>query len=71
MFNHVQGDVNMAYEILRLPEVKKATGLSRSSIYLMMADGRFPKSTKLSLRAVGWERATIEAWIEQRISESQ
>jgi prophage regulatory protein len=45
--------------ILRLPKVLQATALSRSSIYVMMAEGRFPKPLKLGERAVGWPEAEI------------
>lgn len=33
----------MAISVLRLPEVKNRTGLSRSTIYLRIAQGNFPK----------------------------
>ena len=49
--------------ILRMPEVKKLTGLSRSSIYRMMADGIFPRSVSLGSRAVGWIVGDIRAWL--------
>lgn len=37
----------MTNTILRLPAVKTLTGLSRSTIYLRMADGTFPKAVSL------------------------
>jgi prophage regulatory protein len=40
--------------ILRLPQVRQITGLSRSSIYAMQDSHNFPHSIKLSPRAVGW-----------------
>ena len=60
----------MTYQILRLPEVKKVTGLSRSSIYLRLANGEFPKSISLGGRAVGWLESDIQAWLEQKRRES-
>lgn len=59
----------MAKRILRLPAVKIRTGKSRSTIYYEMGQGRFPLSIKLGLRAVGWDEAEIEAWLEARMSE--
>lgn len=41
----------MANVILRLPTVKARTGLSRSTIYLHVADGSFPRP--VSLGALG------------------
>ena len=45
------------HAILRLPEVKKSTGLSRSTIYLRISQGTFPKPVCLGRRAVGWPLA--------------
>lgn len=51
-------------KILRLPEVKAATGRSRSSIYQGMADGSFPRSVALGERAIGWRASDIENWLQ-------
>lgn len=59
------------YKILRLPEVKSQTGLSRSSIYLRIAEGTFPKQANLGGRAVGWSNESIQNWIKQRLAESR
>ena len=44
----------MNSRILRRPEVEHMVGLSRSTIYAMMAEGHFPKPVRLGRRAVGW-----------------
>ncbi len=59
------------YKILRLPEVKSRTGLSRSSIYLRISEGTFPKQTNLGGRAVGWDSMSIQQWISDRIESSR
>ena len=56
----------MAKRIIRLPTVEWRTGYKRSSIYAGMADGTFPPSIPLGIRAVGWDEAVIDAWIEAR-----
>ena len=61
----------MDNKILRLPVVKESTGLSRSTIYLRMAQGDFPKSISLGGRAVGWFEADIQDWLDQKRKESQ
>jgi prophage regulatory protein len=53
--------------ILRLPGVKKNTGLSRSTIYDKMKRGGFPKPVKIGERAVGWVEAEVEAWLKTRM----
>ena len=55
--------------ILRRAAVQKMTGLSRSTIYAMMAAGSFPKPIPLGLRAVGWAESEINAWLEARKAE--
>jgi prophage regulatory protein len=61
----------MAQAILRLPAVKVRTGLSRSSIYLQISQGTFPKPISLGPRAVGWIDAEIAEWVQQRIAQSR
>ena len=61
----------MEYKILRLSDVKAKTGLSRSTIYLRMAEGIFPQRISLGSRAVGWINSEVIDWIEHRISESR
>jgi len=52
---------------LRLPEVEKATGKKRSTIYRDIAAGRFPAPYDLgSSRSVGWLSTEISAWILSR-----
>ncbi|MEQ9011587.1 AlpA family transcriptional regulator [Algiphilus sp.] len=49
--------------ILRLPEVLERTGLTRSTLYGLVAQGRFPRPVRLAARAVGWKHSEISAWI--------
>lgn len=57
----------MATKILRLPDVKERTGLSRSTIYLRVANSKFPKPIPLGGRAIGWLEEDIENWLEEQI----
>lgn len=59
------------HTILRLPEVKKSTGLSRSTIYARITQGTFPKPVSLGGRAVGWLEAEIQEWLQHRIDSSR
>lgn len=60
-----------AYSILRLPSVQARTGLSRSTIYLRVSEGTFPKPIALGPRAVGWIASEIDEWIAQRVAASR
>jgi len=53
--------------ILRRKQVEARTGLSRSTIYLRIQEGTFPKPISLGERAVGWVENEIEAWLASRI----
>lgn len=62
----------MSVSILRLPEVKRRTGLSTSTIYRMMREGTFPKPIKIGrLRSVGWIDSEVSQFISQRIEATQ
>lgn len=52
--------------ILRLGEVKELVGLSTSSIYRLIKDGRFPAQIKLGKHASGWHDSAIQEWIKHQ-----
>jgi prophage regulatory protein len=56
-------------KILRRPQVEEQTGLKRSHIYALMAEGRFPKPVPLGPKARGWLSEEIAGWVEQRVAE--
>ena len=58
----------MTHTILRLPAIKMSTGLSRSTLYLRIADGVFPKPVNLGGRAVGWPSGEVAALNAARIA---
>lgn len=51
---------------LRRTAVEKLTGLSRSTIYKLMAQGDFPRPVKLTEKAVAWPETAIRKWLESR-----
>jgi prophage regulatory protein len=56
---------------VRLPAVMELTGLSRSSIYARIKEGRFPTAVPLGGRAVGWVEAEVHRWIRERVAEAR
>lgn len=58
----------MTHTILRLPAVKANTGLSRSTIYLRIAQGVFTHPVSLGARAVGWPAHEVAALNAARIA---
>jgi prophage regulatory protein len=61
----------MTQAILRLPAVKLATGLSRSTLYLRIANGVFTHPVSLGGRAVGWPANEVAALNAARIAGKQ
>lgn len=53
--------------IMRLKEVIEKTGLSRSTIYNLISQGKFPKQIDLGARSVGWVDTEIEDWLLAKI----
>jgi prophage regulatory protein len=56
----------ISQRMLRLPEVRDITGVSRSSIYKWMDEGKFPLPRKLSERAIAWDSREIAKWVDSR-----
>lgn len=61
----------MSRVILRLPNVLGRTGLSRSTVYKRITDGRFPPPISLGGRAVGWIESEIDDWVQRQIAISR
>lgn len=59
----------MAHRILRRPVVKVKTGLPNSTLYQLIADGKFPKQFRIGKRAVGWLEADVDAWIDSKVAD--
>ena len=54
--------------LLRLREVCRRTGKSRSEVYRRIAAGDFPQPVKLGERASAWPEHEVSAWIADRIA---
>ncbi len=57
--------------MLRRREVETRTGLSRSTIYELMAKGSFPKPVLLGSKIVCWIEQEIEAWLQAKIEHNR
>ena len=58
----------MAHTLLRLPAVKAESGASRSTIYLRIQQGLWPKPVKLGPRSVAWPASEVSALNAARIA---
>ena len=59
---------NLQHKLLRLPQVKSITGLSKSTIYARISEGTFPKQVPLGPRLVVWVEADIQKWITDQVA---
>lgn len=53
--------------LMRLKEVTQVTGISRSSLYKYVNEGRFPAPVSLGARSVAWVDHEIQAWITTKM----
>jgi prophage regulatory protein len=49
-----------------MPELTKAVGLSKATIYRLMKADRFPKPVLMTDYRVGWKANDVKAWVEAR-----
>ena len=58
-------------KIIRLKKVLEQTGLGRSTLYKLVAEGSFPPSVSLGGRSVGWVSEEVESWVKSRMDARQ
>jgi prophage regulatory protein len=56
---------------LRRKDVQLRTGLARSTIYLYIQQGAFPKPVSLGRHVVAWLESEVSAWITERVRMSR
>jgi len=61
----------MHTRLMRLKEVMTRTGLSRSTIYGLIKDKKFPNQVVISARCVGWVEDEIHDFILKRLEASR
>jgi prophage regulatory protein len=54
--------------LLRLPEVEAATGLKKSTIYLLMKRKAFVPCVQVTTRCVAWPESRVLQWVQDRIA---
>lgn len=53
-------------QILRRKQVEEIVGLSRTTIYNLIAQKQFPAPFPLGERSVGWRKSDVEEWVLQQ-----
>ncbi|MDC1329791.1 AlpA family transcriptional regulator [Pseudomonadales bacterium] len=52
---------------IRLPEVRQKVGMSKSFVYDLISQDKFPKPVKVSPRISCWVAAEVDQWVQERI----
>lgn len=55
---------------IRRKRVLARTDLPPSSLHRLVAEGKFPRSVRISANRVAWVEAEVEAWIRDKIEAS-
>lgn len=56
--------------LIRMREVLDKTGLSKATLYRLIAAGKFPASIQIAYRAVAWEESQVDDYLLNMISQS-
>jgi len=48
--------------LIRLADVCELLGMSRSTVYKLLSEGRFPEPVRVGVRSVRWRVDAVEAW---------
>lgn len=56
---------------LRLPDVKAVTGLSKTSLYVLIREKSFPAPVRLGQRTVAWVHSEVRQWAAERVRASR
>ena len=64
-----QAEAAAPQRFLRRRAVEQMAGVTRSTLYAAMAEGRFPKPVKVTRKAVAWLESEIVDWQRRRVAE--
>ena len=56
--------------MLRLAQVIAVTGLGKTKIYELQAEGTFPMRVKLTAHSVAWIEEDVQTWLARRVEAS-
>jgi prophage regulatory protein len=58
--------MNKTNRVVRWPEVRQQTGLSRTTVWRRIKDKEFPAPLKLTDHAIGWRQSDLDDWLASR-----
>jgi len=54
--------------LLHLPQLLAVTGLGKTKIYELQAEGSFPMRVKITAHSVAWVENEVQGWVAARIA---
>jgi len=51
------------------PQVSAIAGISKSEIWRLVRQGRFPEPVRLGKRCTRWNLVEVEQWVRERLAE--
>jgi prophage regulatory protein len=63
--------MNQPVRFMRVPEVIRLLGITRNSLYDLIARGEFPRAVKLSYKLAVWPETDVINWQQQKIAERE
>ncbi|WP_044043722.1 helix-turn-helix transcriptional regulator [Octadecabacter antarcticus] len=54
----------MVEQLLKRRVVEEMTGFSRTTIYRLMAEGRFPRPLRTGENSVRWRMSDLQKWMD-------
>lgn len=61
--------VSTMVKLMRMPDVLDAIGISKSTLYRMVAAGEFPAGVRIGERAIAWPSDEVQEFIRVRRAE--
>lgn len=61
--------MEIATRLLRIDDVSKKTTLAKSTIWLKLSQGKFPKPGKLGPSINVWKESDIDSWIASKFEQ--
>jgi prophage regulatory protein len=52
--------------VVRMSRLVEMIGLSRSTIWKLLSEGKFPNPIRLGSRSIAWRINDIEEWLQSR-----
>ena len=56
----------MQERLVRFPEVRHRTGLSRTTVWRLIQKNEFPCPRRIAKSAVAWLESEVDSWIQER-----